>query len=394
MTETIRLYDTAPYETTFTASVLSVTASDDAKTAQILLDRTLFFPEEGGQTSDRGMLAELPVTDVQIHAGIITHTVRLESSESVLPSPGDTVTGQIDWEHRYSNMQNHSGEHVLSGLLHNLYGYENMGFHLSDNTVTLDPSGQLDEAQLLDLERRANEVVWKNVPIICEYPVPEVLETLEYRSKKEIEGAVRIVTIEGVDACACCAPHVARTGEIGLIKILSAVRTKTGMRLTILCGKRALEEMQRRQIQAERISHMTSVPQDQIADGVEKLLAEITSLKDTIRGREQQYVDMRLQEILRSHREGLPVWVFEKDLSTLSARAMMNALCEKNYPYAGVFVGDDAGGYQYLIGSRSGDARTPNQLLREKLGARGGGKPQMVQGSVTASETAIREVLG
>ncbi len=420
MTETIRLYDSDPYGVSFSAAVLDVIPSENGREAKILLDRTLFFPEEGGQTPDRGCLAGLDVTDVQIHDGVITHSVTL-SPQDVLPRKGDTVSGNIDWEHRYSNMQNHTGEHILSGLMHTLYGFENVGFHLSDNTVTLDPSGRLDDEQLLDLERRANEVVWRNVPVTASYPSDEELAGMQYRSKKEIEGAVRIVTIEGVDACACCAPHVARTGEIGLIKILSAERTKSGMRLFILCGARALKLMQERQLQAERISRLTSMPQENIADGVEKLLSETADLKNALREWEQRYVDLRLSQLRGGAGEegkesvegedgiegkdcikgedgsaaaaSKSFWVFEENLSPLSARYMMNELCKENCRFAGVFTGNDSDGWQYLIGSRGDDARIPNAALKESLMARGGGKPEMVQGSVKAKKQQILDLL-
>ena len=407
MTETIRLFDKDPYGVLFTAEVLDVRTLEEKGAAQIILDRTLFFPEEGGQTPDRGVLAGLDVTDVQIHDGVITHTVRLmaeESGSTPLPKAGDTVSGQIDWEHRYSNMQNHTGEHILSGLMHTLYGYENVGFHLSDNTVTLDPSGRLDDEQLLDLERRANEAVWHNVPVTASWPSDEELANMEYRSKKEIEGAVRIVIIEGVDVCACCAPHVKRTGEIGLIKILSVERTKNGMRLFILCGARALKLMQERQLQAERISRLTSLPQENIADGVEKLLSEIAELKNALREGEQRYVDMRLAQLRcagsdnsgDSSKDPAPLksfWVFEENLSPLLARYMMNELCREKCRFAGVFTGNDRDGWQYLIGSRVDDARIPNAAMKENLSARGGGKPEMVQGSVKATREQIEGLL-
>ena len=264
--QTVKLYDENPYETCFEAAVREVSVNEKAGTAAIVLDRTLFFPEEGGQTPDTGVLAGLPVTDVQIRNGVIIHTVRF-AKESPVPREGATVSGTIDWTHRFSNMQNHTGEHILSGLLHSLYGYENVGFRLSDNTVTLDTGGQLDDAQLCNLERRANEVIYRNVKVTCEYPPEEVLQKLAYRSKKELPGPVRIVTIDGVDVCACCAPHVRRTGEIGLIRIIDVLHTKTNMRLTIVCGSRALEYTQHSFEQLRSISRLTNMPKERAADG-------------------------------------------------------------------------------------------------------------------------------
>lgn len=398
--ETVRLFDTAPYQTQFTALVLAVSPGKHPGTAEVVLDETLFFPEEGGQTPDRGVLAGFPVSDVQIDgANVITHTLDISAGGNPLPSPGQSVNGRIDWTHRYSNMQNHSGEHVLSGLLHNMYGYENVGFRLSDNTVTLDTSGHLTQTQLLDLETKANEVVWRNVPITCEYPAPEVLSALDYRCKKELTGAIRIVTIEGVDVCACCAPHVRRSGEIGLIKILSAIRSRGGStRITLVCGQRALLQVQHMQAQAEAASHLMNEPQDTIAEGVRRLQNEIAALKESCREKELQLVEAQLCQIQAARPGAAEIgsrncWVFEGDLSTLSQRAFMNRLCNMGWQYAGVFCGNDEKGWKYLIGSRDGDARIPNTILKEQFRARGGGKPDMVQGTVIAGEDKIREVL-
>ena len=467
--ETLRLYDDHPYDTMFDASVLDARPGTVPGTMNVVLDKTLFFPEEGGQTPDRGRLGGFPVVDVQISkSGIITHTldIRREVCVQAYPDvsdtpagvpgqddrvsspgndsgqagtaqlsdppepllPGKSVHGVLDWAHRFSNMQNHSGEHILSGLLHSIYGFENVGFRLSDHTVTLDTGGHLTPEQLLDLERRANEVVWRNVPVTCEYPEPERLRSMEYRSKKELDGAVRIVTIEGVDVCACCAPHVRRTGEIGLIKILSAIRSRGGStRLALVCGSRALEVMQQRQGQVEECSILMNAPQDAIAGGVERLQGEISGLKEEVRRREERITQLRLAEALEAASSGghsaapgsaaipgsrsaededvfpEPVegagisardfWIFEPALSPLTRRGLMNRLCDMGWRFAGVFAGSDEEGYQYLIGSRGSDARIPNQLLREKFGARGGGKSAMAQGSVAASEAAIREAL-
>lgn len=398
---TIRLYDDHPYETTFRAAVVSAQSAADHTTAAIVLDQTLFFPEEGGQTPDRGTLDNFPVVDVQIDAaGVITHTIRLDAPDALLPSPGSCVSGTIDWEHRYSNMQNHSGEHVLSGLLHSLYGYENVGFHLSDNTVTLDTSGQLDNGQLLDLERRANEVIYRNVPITCEYPAPEVLAGLEYRSKKPIDGPVRIVTIQGVDVCACCAPHVRHTGEIGLIRILDVIHSRNSMRLSILCGRRALRNEEARAAQLERISHQTNYPQENAADGVQKLLDEIASLREELRTAQAAVLESRLAVIRRdcaglspAEMAGRDLWIFEDPMDNLLQRRYMNELCDLGFRFAGVFCGSDQEGWKYLIGSRRDNANTPNALLRQTFGARGGGKPEMVQGSVSAARAALEQAL-
>ena len=276
MIETIKLYDEDAYATEFTARVVS---SEETKSGwNVVLDRTLFFPEEGGQSPDSGVLAGLRVTDVQIRKGIITHTLERPAVESAGaadgtdraaqsaagPAVGEEVTGVVDWDKRFSNMQNHTGEHIISGLMHKHYGFDNVGFRLSPRTpVTVDVNGFLDEEQLEALEKEANEVVRRNVNVRAEYPPEEVLKATEYRSKIELTGAVRLVTVEGVDTCACCAPHVRRTGEIGLIRILDAQKTGSGMRIFILCGERALEDLQKKSAVLREISRLTSKKQEE-----------------------------------------------------------------------------------------------------------------------------------
>lgn len=414
---TRKLYDEQPYLREFDATVLAAEPGKEEGTVRVALDATLFFPEEGGQTPDRGLLAGYPVEDVQLEAGeIIWHLIRTtdESGETAkekrgsagdaaLPlSAGQSVHGTLDWQHRYSNMQNHSGEHILSGLLHSLWGYENVGFRLSENTVTLDTGGELQEDDLLRLEQKANEVVWRNVDILCTYPSPEELAVLEYRSKKEIDGPVRIVTIDGVDRCACCAPHVRRTGEIGLIKILSAEKNLDAVRLTFVCGERALHQMQRYQEQLRQASQLMNEPRETVADGVRRLEGELTKLRETCRNRELQYVEARMAQLFselgggedfRAQTEGRDRFLFEEELSVPAQRQLMNRMCSMGWRYAGVFVGSDESGWKYLIGSRGQDAGIPNRILRETFGARGGGKPEMVQGTAKASREAIEETL-
>lgn len=397
MKTTIKLYDNTPYATEFDAVILDVQPARRENLAAVVLDATLFFPEEGGQTPDKGLLSGFPVADVQIAAdGCITHFVELppHTEPAAVLHAGETVHGQLDWEHRFSNMQNHSGEHILSGLLHRMYGYENVGFRLSEHTVTLDTAGDLTPEQVQTLEREANAAVWRNLPIHCTYPSATELEEMSYRSKKAIDGPVRIVSIEGIDVCACCAPHVAATGEIGLIKILSAEKNRSATRLTFLCGGRALREMQRRQEELLRVSHLIHEPVETVSGGVQKRLDEIYALKGSLYQKELQYIEARLAALPAAGDASADTYLFENDLSPRAQRELMNRLCERNGRYAGVFVGNDGEGWKYLIGSRTADAGIPGALLRKELGARGGGKADMVQGSLDAPEDRIREILG
>ena len=408
--ETIKLFDQDAYAADFSAAVLTAerTVKQEKKGKkgkkeiviwQLVLDRTLFFPEEGGQTPDTGTIEGFPVIDVQLEGSVIRHTVLdnrteeavKEDGENPLFSPGQTIRGVIDFAHRFSNMQNHSGEHILSGLVHGRFGYDNVGFHLSDNTVTLDFNGPLTDEDILWLEQAANRVVWDNREIRGWYPDPEELRNLSYRSKKEIDGPLRLVEIPGVDMCACCAPHVRRTGEIGLIKVIRTLRERSGIRLTILCGSRALAYMQILQKAAEDVSHLTNMPREEIAAGTSRILED----NDRLRQREARLEDL----LTRSMSAAVPagqrdVFLFADGIGNLAQRRLVNTLCETHDGYCGVFIGTDETGYRYIIGAADEkDARVLNACLNKTCGARGGGSPAMVQGSLKCPEDEIRRAL-
>ena len=408
--ETIKLFDQDAYAADFSAAVLAAerTVKQEKKgkkgkkeivTWQLVLDRTLFFPEEGGQTPDTGTIEGFPVIDVQLEGSVIRHTVHdnrteeavKEDGENPLFSPGQTIRGVIDFAHRFSNMQNHSGEHILSGLVHGRFGYDNVGFHLSDNTVTLDFNGPLTDEDILWLEQAANRVVWDNKEIRGWYPDPEELRNLSYRSKKEIDGPLRLVEIPGVDMCACCAPHVRRTGEIGLIKVIRTLRERSGIRLTILCGSRALAYMQILQKAAEDVSHLTNMPREEIAAGTSRILED----NDRLRQREARLEDL----LTRSMSAAVPagqrdVFLFADGIGNLAQRRLVNTLCGTHDGYCGVFIGTDETGYRYIIGAADEkDARVLNACLNKTCGARGGGSPAMVQGSLKCPEDEIRRAL-
>ena len=281
--------------------------------------------------------------------------------------------------------------------MHGKFGYDNVGFHLSDNTVTLDFNGPLSDEDILWLERAANRVVWNDLEIRAWYPDEETLEKTPYRSKKEIDGPLRLVEIPGVDVCACCAPHVRRTGEIGMIKIIRTLREKSGIRLTILCGSRALDYLQQLQKAAEDTSHLNNLPREEIAAGVARILDENERLRQRESALETMVTDA-LAAAVPPEQEN--VFLFTDGIGNLAQRNLVNLLCGSHSGYSGVFNGNDGAGYKYIIGagtpdgtSGSGDARVLNACLNKSCGARGGGKPAMVQGSVQASAEKIRAAL-
>ena len=232
MTE--RLYNENAYTAAFTARVLSCTA--DGGGFAVVLDRTAFFPEGGGQGGDRGRIGDTEVTDTVERGGEVLHLTR-----TAVPV-GEVLPCKIDFDLRYERMQCHSGEHIVSGLIHSLYGYNNVGFHLGDEEMTVDYDGVLDEDAQRTVELAANRAVCETLAIRAFFPAPAEAAALDYRSKLEIAAGLRLVEIPGYDLCACCAPHVARTGEIGIIKLLDSIHYKGGVRIRMLCGLRALRD--------------------------------------------------------------------------------------------------------------------------------------------------------
>ncbi len=376
---TIKLYENSAYDTTFTATVVEVRQEKNGY--GVILDRTLFFPTGGGQEHDGGTLAGLPILDVRIdREGVITH---------VLPAPlpvGETVSGEIDFALRFRRMQNHTGEHILSGIAHRLYGFGNVGFHLGEGAVTVDFDGVPPADDYTLWERLANEAVYQNLPVNILYPTEEEISSLEYRSKIEIEGQVRIVEIEGVDRCACCAPHVTRTGEVGIIKILSAMHYKGGCRLTILCGTDAVLDYQSRIAEAQGVSRLLSVPENAIAEGVMALLAEAQRLRVRLAERREEIVRLRLESVTPSDGNIL-FYSEDSDAHLLQDLAVRGA--EKTKSVAVAFAPDGKGGFLYAIASEHIALRTAVKEYNRVLSGRGGGNDAVVRGTFFVSREEI-----
>lgn len=379
---TRKLYYEDAYKTEFTAKIVSANAGD------IVLDRTAFFPEEGGQSADTGVLGGFRVADVKIKDGEIHHL--LEDRNASFEA-GTEISGRIDWQHRFSNMQQHSGEHIFSGLVHSTYGFDNVGFHLSDNEVTLDFNGVIGPDGIRDIERRANEIIFRNIPSEIRFLSGEEAKTAEYRSKIDLDDEIRVVTYPGVDVCACCAPHVALTGEIGCLKVVGLQNYKGGIRVSILCGMRAMEVFFHDRDILEKTANYLSNSTDEVYHLVVKARTELAETKAALAEAAKKLVQVRIDQIPAG--DGNAV-LFEESLDAGAMRSAVNSLVQKKNGFCGVFAGSDADGYRYVIGKQGGDARTINNELREKFGARGGGKPEMVQGSVTASRADIETLFG
>lgn len=367
----------------FEATVVSCEYDEERKLYKVLLDATAFFPEEGGQSADIGTLGDQEVMDVQIKEDLVYHYVK--NALAV----GTMVSGHVDWNQRFDFMQQHSGEHILSGLIHNKYGYNNVGFHLSTNEVTMDFNGVLDWDQAREIELAANKIIYANLPIVVSYPSADELSNMEYRSKIEIDGQVRIVTIPKVDVCACCAPHVATTGQIGIIKIVGLQSYKGGVRFNILCGERALQDYSEKFDSVSTIAQDMSTKQDQIVAGYNRLKEEYLSLKTKINDLQSICLSMSLSS-LPSPEESENAVLFTDITDNVAIRNAVNQLMESYSGYCAVFASSES--YRFVIGSKNLDCNELAQKLRTDLGAKCGGNKVMIQGSVESSKEDIEKI--
>ena len=381
---TDKLYYESSHRKDFEAQVIS--CESEGEGYKVVLDKTVFFPEGGGQYADTGTLDEAKVLDVHEKQGVIYHWC--DRAIEV----GSCVTARICWEERFEKMQQHSGEHIVSGLVHEKFGYNNVGFHLGGDYCTMDFDGPLTKDELKEIERLANEAVYQNLKIEVSYPSKEALEQMEYRSKIEIEGQVRIVTVPGYDVCACCAPHVNYTGEIGMIKLVNMINYKGGERITMLCRRRALRDYDAKDENVKEISALLCSKELETAEAVRHLKQEQESLKGAYSSQRQKLLTYRAQEI--PVEEGGKTAVFACDLAGNEPRELMNLLLEKGAEICGVFAGTDEEGYRYVIGSRTEDVRPIGKMMNDAFEGRGGGKPVMVQGTLRGKKEEMKEFWG
>lgn len=383
MKTTEKLYDKDSYLQEFQATVISCEQKSET-TWSIVLDKTAFFPEGGGQTGDTGWLNDAEVIDTREKAGIIYH----ETKEPL--EIGTVAAGKIDFAARFDKMQQHTGEHILSGIVCATYGYNNVGFHLSAEITTLDFDGELSAEQVRDLEIKVNQAIHANIPVQVKFPTKAELSEMEYRSKIEIEGQVRIVEIPEIDRCACCAPHVRTTAEVGLLKIQSCDRHRGGCRLTIVCGMRALKDYQQKQESVGKVSAALSAKPDKIAEAVKHLQEQQTKLREQLNHIQAMYLKGKLEMLTGEEKS---VCIFEETLDSIAVRNFVNDAMEKCDGICGAFIGNDNSGYHYILGSKTVDMREFSKKLNEKFQGKGGGKPQMVQGSLNGEKKAILEAV-
>lgn len=378
-----KLYYDSAYIKEFEAQVLS--CQEGKKGWEIILSATAFYPEGGGQPADTGTLGNVRVTDVHEKGGQVVHY-----TDGPLPV-GEMVRGIIDWDRRFQHMQEHSGEHLVSGLIHQRFGYDNVGFHMGTDEVTIDFNGVLEWGDLMAIEEKANGMIWENLEISAVYPEKDELDAMEYRSKKELTGAVRIVSIPGGDVCACCGTHVERTGEIGLVKFLSMIHYKGGVRISLLCGKRAVEDYERKRDQVQKISVLLSARPGEISRAVEKLKDEEAKLQEKLVAAYDKLIASEVRDIKEGDGD---IFILEPDFEAIQLRHLVNRLLEEKKGKTVLALGGAAeGSFLYVLGSRDGDMRRLSRELNGLLNGRGGGSAQMAQGTFFATKDQLQAIL-
>ncbi len=374
-----RLYYDAPRAASFTATVLSCQPAAGAY--RVTLDPIGFYPGGGGQPADTGVVNGVPAVGTDEDAPAVLLASPLE--------PGTKVTCEIDFGRRIAFMRRHSGEHIVSGLLHALTGGDNVGFHMNESLVTLDWSLPLDENMLEDVERRANEIVMADVPVTSAV-FPAAPEGVAYRAKRALDGEVRLVTVEGVDVCACCGLHVGRTGEIGLIRLVDAMRWKGGSRVTMLAGMDALRDAEITARQNREVARLVSAKPYETAQGVRAALAAAEELRARNTALKKRLMDYRVAEL-----SSVPgaLALFEDAMEPDELRRMALALSRTRADLVAVFSGDDAAGYRYAIARANGDVREFTKALNARFSGHGGGSAVLTQGSLIGERRAIEEAV-
>ncbi len=375
MTE--KLYYENVYMKSFDAKVISCIKND--KNYEVILDKTAFFPEGGGQPGDRGCIGSAKVIDTIEKDNEIIHIC--ENAVS------DDVHCTIDWDFRFSNMQHHSGEHIFSGITHSLTGFDNVGFHMGENEVTVDFNGPISHELLAEIENKTNEVIYENRRINIILPSADELKNYNYRSKKELTGQVRLVEIEGADLCACCGTHVALTGEVGIVKAVSSMNYKQGVRITLCIGKKALEDYGQKNNSIYTISASLKAKADEIADAVENMKAKLNDTRFALAQAKKELLALKAKNVTTD----FPV-IFDFGGSADEARIGADMLADK-VTVAYAFSGNDEAGYKYAVVSRTEDLRETAKALNNSLNGRGGGKPECVMGTVKASKKEIEKYI-
>ena len=377
--ETRKLYYEDCHLAAFSAQVLS--CEESAKGWQIVLDATAFYPEGGGQACDLGTLSGVRVLDVREKDERVVHLC--DGPLSV----GERVEGVIDYERRFDLMQQHSGEHIVSGIIHQRFGYHNVGFHMGADLVTIDFDGPIPADELASIELEANRAVWANLGLHIWYPAEEELPHVFYRTKKALPWPVRVVEIPGFDSCACCGVHTAYTGEVGLVKLFSVMGQRGGSRIEMSCGKRAMMLLNRAFERNKLVSQAFSAKWPETGAAAQKMNEALAEEKYRCAGLRKRI----FESIAKSYVNYKTAVHFEEGLDSVGVRQLADAIAEETGGTAAVFSGTDGQGYAFAMISRGEDLRVLSKTMTAELGGRGGGKADFQQGRITGSRLQIEE---
>ena len=375
--KTRKLYYEDSHLRTFFAEVLSCEKAD--KGFEVILDATAFYPEGGGQAADTGSLNGIRVLDTRERGETVVHFC-----EAAL-EPGTVAEGIIDYKNRFHRMQQHSGEHIVSGIINRRYGYHNVGFHMGTDIITIDFDGVIPAEDLASIEAEANSAVWQNLSVKCWYPSEEELPNVFYRTKRALPWPVRIVQVPGFDSCACCGTHVNATGEIGLIKLFTVMGFRGGTRMEMACGSSALKLLNNAYEQNRQVSQAFSAKIEETGAAARRMNEVEAQLKYRIVGLEKRI----FTGIAASYAGKGNVVHFEEGLENTAVRDLADAIADRCGGIAAVFSGSDETGYAFCLVTRNGDLRTLGKEMTKALNGRGGGKPIFQQGRLQVKKTDI-----
>ena len=375
--QTRKLYYEDAHMSSFSARVLTCNSTE--KGYEGVLDATAFYPEGGGQAADTGLLGGVRVLDTRERGETVVHLCEHPIE------PGQTVEGTIDRDKRFARMQQHSGEHIVSGIIHRRFGYDNPGFHMGTDAVTIDFDGVIPEDALTEIEAEANDAVWANLPLRIWYPSEEELANVHYRAKKALPWPVRIVEVPGFDCCACCGTHVSATGEIGIIKLFSAVNFRGGTRMEMACGGQAVKILNETYTQNKLVSQAFSAKMSETGAAAQRMNAQLAALKFQLTGLQRKL----FSQTAAGYENAGNVLHFEDGLDGTGTRELADAIARVCGGWAAVFSDSDTEGYGFCLAAREGDLRSLCKEMTAALHGRGGGKPAFQQGRVRAKKEEI-----
>ena len=375
--ETRKLYYEDSHLAEFTARVVSCEQTE--RGYEVILDATAFYPEGGGQACDLGFLGDAKVLDVRERGEEIVHLCDRSLEVDTL------IQGSIHWDRRFDLMQQHTGEHMVSGVIHRRYGWHNVGFHMGSDVITIDFDGVVPAEDLPAIEAEVNAGIWADLPIRCWYPEPQELPRIGYRTKKELPWPVRIVEIPGFDKCACCGTHTQRTGEVGLVKLFTSIGCRGGSRLEMACGGRALALLNHAFLQNRQVSQAFSAQ-------ITETGAAARRMNETLEQEKLRFASLQkklFRFVADSYVNCGSVLHFEEGLDSVQIRELADAIAEHCGGFAAVFSGTDDAGYGFALVIREGDLRAFGKAMTTALNGRGGGKPIFQQGRVNGTKAQI-----